>query len=75
MKLTGKFELKNLSVKENALDALDLPFRIVHGKVGNLSASIPWSSIYTSPVILNMSNILVVAAPNVGEFQLSAIDR
>ena len=69
MNLIGKFELKNLSVKENALDALDLPFRIVHGKVGNLSASIPWSSIYTSPVILNMSNILVIAAPNVGKLQ------
>ena len=63
--ISGKVELKNLSVKENALDSLDLPFRVIHGRVGMLSASIPWASIYTSPVVLKMSNILLVAAPNV----------
>lgn len=63
----GKVELKNLSVKENALDSLDVPFHIIHGRIGKLSADIPWSSLYTSPVVLNMSNILVVAAPTTSE--------
>ena len=52
-------------MKENALDALDLPFQIKHGRIGILSASIPWSSLYTSPVIFKLSNVLVIAAPNV----------
>ena len=60
-------ELKNLSVKESALDLLDLPFRIIHGTIGVLSANIPWSSIYTSPVVLHMSNILIVAVPDDGK--------
>lgn len=62
---TGKLELKNLSVKQNALDSLDLPFRISHGKIGLLSANIPWSSLYTSPVVVKLLNVLVVAVPNV----------
>lgn len=57
--------MKNLSVKQNALDSLDLPFRISHGKIGLLSANIPWSSLYTSPVVLKLYNVLVVAVPNV----------
>ena len=56
-------------MKESALDLLDLPFRIIHGTVGVLSANIPWSSIYTSPVVLNMSNILIVAVPDDGKFR------
>lgn len=57
--------MKNLSLKPNALDSLDLPFRVSHGKIGLLSANIPWTSIYTSPVIIKLSNVLAVAIPNV----------
>ncbi|KAI1289479.1 Vacuolar protein sorting-associated protein 13C [Halotydeus destructor] len=61
----GRLELKNLSIKENAFDSLDLPFKIIHGKVGILSANIPFTSLYTSPVILTLKDITVLAVPNV----------
>lgn len=63
----GNVELKNLAIKEDAFASLDLPFKIIHGHIGKLTAIIPWSSLYSSPVKLSLSDVYVVAVPNVLE--------
>lgn len=63
----GNVELKNLAIKEDAFASLDLPFKIIHGHVGKLTAIIPWSSLYSSPVQLSLQDVFVVAVPNVSE--------
>lgn len=63
----GNVELKNLAIKEDAFASLDLPFKIVHGHIGKLTAIIPWSSLYSSPVQLSLQDVFVVAVPNVLE--------
>lgn len=63
----GNVELKNLAIKEDAFASLDLPFKILHGHVGKLTAIIPWSSLYSSPVQLSLQDVFVVAVPNVLE--------
>lgn len=63
----GNVELKNLAIKEDAFASLDLPFKILHGHIGKLTAIIPWSSLYSSPVKLFLSDVYVVAVPNVME--------
>jgi len=63
----GNVELKNLAIKEDAFASLDLPFKIVHGHIGKLTAIIPWSSLYSSPVQLSLNDVFVVAVPNVLE--------
>lgn len=63
----GNVELKNLAIKEDAFASLDLPFKILHGHIGKLTAVIPWSSLYSSPVQLSLQDVFVVAVPNVLE--------
>lgn len=63
----GNVELKNLAIKEDAFASLDLPFKILHGHIGKLTAIIPWSSLYSSPVQLSLQDVFVVAVPNVLE--------
>lgn len=63
----GNVELKNLAIKEDAFASLDLPFKIIHGHIGKLTAIIPWSSLYSSPVQLSLHDVFVVAVPNVLE--------
>lgn len=63
----GNVELKNLAIKEDAFASLDLPFKILHGHIGKLTAIIPWSSLYSSPVQLSLNDVFVVAVPNVLE--------
>lgn len=63
----GNVELKNLAIKEDAFASLDLPFKILHGHIGKLTAIIPWSSLYSSPVQLSLHDVFVVAVPNVLE--------
>lgn len=63
----GNVELKNLTIKEDAFASLDLPFKILHGHVGKLTAIIPWSSLYSSPVQISLQDVFVVAVPNVLE--------
>lgn len=60
----GNVLLNNLAIKENAFDALDLPFRVIHGHIGHIEASIPWTSIYTSPVICTLKDVYLIAVPN-----------
>ena len=64
---TGRLVLKDVRIKANAFDALKLPFRIVHGFVGEMNATIPWLiSIYTEPVVVKIRDVYVVAVPNKG---------
>ena len=48
--------------------------RIIHGKIGILSADIPLSNLYTSPVRVNMASFLAVSAP-ISEEEDKALDN
>lgn len=63
---SGKATLSNVSIKPNAFDALKLPFRIVHGHIGHIEASVPWLSIYFDPIVITISDVYVFALPNSG---------
>lgn len=63
----GNVELKNLAIKGNAFDSLNLPFKVTYGHIGRLSATVPWVSLYTSPVVFNIENVYILCVPNVGE--------
>ncbi|XP_015795977.1 vacuolar protein sorting-associated protein 13 [Tetranychus urticae] len=62
---TGDVELKNLAIKGNAFDSLNLPFRVVYGHIGKFKARVPWVSLYTSPVVFTVSDVFIVCVPNV----------
>ena len=61
---SGQASLSNVTIKANAFDALKLPFRIVHGHIGRIDASVPWMNIYYEPIVIKVSDVFVVALPN-----------
>ena len=57
----GDVVLKNLRLKTEALNALDLPFAIRSGLVGKLSLQIPWRALGKQPVVATIERLYVVA--------------
>ncbi|KAG1695557.1 Vacuolar protein sorting-associated protein 13 [Nymphon striatum] len=62
----GDIVLKNLEVKQSALDDLDLPVKIISGHLGNLTLKIPWKNLYSAPVVASIDGLYVVVIPNSG---------
>jgi len=63
---SGTISLDNIKVKPNAFDSLSLPFRVIHGQIGRIEAVIPWKTLYSSPVVIKLSDVYVIALPNSG---------
>ena len=57
----GDVVLKNLRLKTEALNALDLPFAVRSGLVGKLSLQIPWRALGKQPVVATIERLYVVA--------------
>ncbi|KAL0481836.1 vacuolar protein sorting protein 13A [Acrasis kona] len=50
--------------ESTALDAFDfLPVVVVHGYIGNIHASVPWSSLGSVPVVLEITDLFIVVQP------------
>ena len=67
----GEIKLRSLAVKPEALDQIDLPFKIRHGTVGAITVAIPGgltgflSRVYTEPIRIRIDDvhILIDKAP------------
>ncbi|ODN02737.1 Vacuolar protein sorting-associated protein 13A [Orchesella cincta] len=60
----GDVVLRDLLLRNSALDDLNVPFKIVVGKLGSLTVKIPWQSLYTAPVELKLTDLLLLVAPS-----------
>uniref|UniRef100_A0A1B6F8B5 Vacuolar protein sorting-associated protein 13 n=1 Tax=Cuerna arida TaxID=1464854 RepID=A0A1B6F8B5_9HEMI len=60
----GKVELRNLQLKQSALDDLQLPVQIVSGYLGNLFLKIPWTNLYNSSVEAVIEDLNLLVVPN-----------
>ncbi|XP_040844715.1 vacuolar protein sorting-associated protein 13A isoform X2 [Ochotona curzoniae] len=60
----GAVTLKNLVIKENALNQLDVPFKVKVGHIGNLKLIIPWKNLYTQPVEAVLEEIYLIIVPS-----------
>lgn len=63
---SGQVQMTDVSIKQNALDSLNLPFRVVHGHIGRIDATVPWMNIYSGSIIVEISDVYAVAIPNYG---------
>ena len=61
--LSGKIELRNLKLKNSALDQLDLPVEVTHGVLQKLRVEIPWTSLDRKPVKVFIDGVLLQASP------------
>jgi Vacuolar sorting-associated protein 13, N-terminal/N-terminal region of Chorein or VPS13 len=66
---SGHLELHRLALRPEALAflfetlGLDLPVTVIAGYVGTLTLRAPWKALRSSPVILSIHDLTVVAAP------------
>jgi len=59
----GNVVLENLEIKEEALDAFNIPFRVKKGFIGKLSLVVPWKNLKSKPVIVIIENVFLLAQP------------
>ncbi|XP_063534918.1 intermembrane lipid transfer protein VPS13A-like [Cydia strobilella] len=60
---SGNVNLTELRLKPEALYELDLPIDVKIGTIGRINLQIPWSGLYTQPVIVNIEDVLVLVGP------------
>ncbi|CAO3651068.1 unnamed protein product [Cunninghamella blakesleeana] len=60
---SGEVVLRNLKLKREALDKLNLPIDVLEGYLGELTLNIPWSNLKGKPVMVNIKDIYVLAVP------------
>lgn len=53
----GTLVLNNALLQESALDSLGLPLRLRSGRIGRLEVIIPWTSLYTSSIVIRIDNL------------------
>ena len=53
---SGNVKLKNLKLKRDAFDTLDLPIEVKFGMLGDLVLNVPWSSLKNKPVKISIEN-------------------
>ena len=61
--LNGDILLIDLKLRPDALAYLELPIEVKYGSIGKLSLKIPWTSLNTSPVVVTLQDVFLVAAP------------
>ncbi|XP_061117583.1 vacuolar protein sorting-associated protein 13A isoform X1 [Conger conger] len=59
----GDAVLKNLTIKENALSQLDIPFKVRAGHIGRLELKIPWKNLYTQSVEATLDGVFLLIVP------------
>jgi vacuolar protein sorting-associated protein 13A/C len=61
--IDGCVELTDLQLKSEALFELGLPIEVKAGYIGKISLTIPWTSLYSLPVKVNVEDVYVLAGP------------
>ncbi|SSD59069.1 related to Vacuolar protein sorting-associated protein 13 [Saccharomycodes ludwigii] len=59
----GDAKLKNLKLRKDALDALQLPLDVKSGILGDLTLIVPWSSLKNKPVKIVINDVFLLAVP------------
>ena len=57
---SGVVNLENVSVKKTVLDNFPMPFRLEYGTIGRIYVDVPMTSIGSSPVVVEVSDVYVL---------------
>lgn len=60
---SGTIDLSNLKLKGTAFDNLNLPIKVERGYLKKLHLKIPWASLESKPVIVELDGIYLQASP------------
>lgn len=64
---SGDVKLKNLQLKKESLDKLDLPLNAKFGHLGELTLQIPWSNLKGKPVRIIIDDVYLLVSPTLDE--------
>eukprot|EP00466_Bigelowiella_natans_P011672 jgi/Bigna1/141843/aug1.65_g16551 len=59
----GSLDAKDVVLNPKLIEALNLPLRMTGGKVGRLSVQIPWTSLGSSPTIIELEDCYIDVSP------------
>lgn len=59
---SGEVILKNVILKKSIIKKLNLPFKIKYSKLGCLKLNIPWKSLTSSKIEVNLEGLEIVIA-------------
>jgi vacuolar protein sorting-associated protein 13A/C len=60
----GRVELSNLRLKKDFFHTLNLPLELVASYVGSLTLDIPFQSLKTKPIVVELSQVYATLAPS-----------
>ena len=72
---SGDVKLKNLELKKDCLDALDLPINVKAGVLGQLSMNVPWSSLKNKPVKILIEDCFMIVVPNDKFYEITDLNE
>src|ERR1700722_16773990 len=59
----GNVELRGLKLRKESLDKLKLPIEVFEGYLGALNLRVNWAALKTQPVVIEISDVYVLAGP------------
>ena len=60
----GEVTLKDLKLKDSAIESLGFPFTLQYGRIASLKVDIPWSKLSSSPLVIEISEIYGLISPS-----------
>jgi vacuolar protein sorting-associated protein 13A/C len=60
---SGDVKLRDLRLKKESLDKMELPLDVMFGHLGELTLQIPWSNLKGKPVKVTIEDVYLLAAP------------
>ncbi|KAI9480349.1 MAG: hypothetical protein EXX96DRAFT_521344 [Benjaminiella poitrasii] len=60
---SGQVTLRDLKLRREALDKLNLPVDVLEGYLGELTLTIPWNNLRGKPVVIHINDAYVLAVP------------
>ena len=59
----GEVDLKDLQLKKSICEKLDLPIKLVIGRMKRLYIKVPWNALSSKPVKLEITGLELVISP------------
>ena len=59
----GSFFIQNVRVNPGVIDSLELPLKITYSHIGGLMLKVPWKSLGSSPVDIQLEDVFLIVAP------------
>ena len=56
----GDIELSDLRIRNDVFSKLKMPLELVYGRIGYLRIQVPWRSLGSKPVIVDIQDVWIV---------------